>query len=43
MIERLGFSQIGTQIDDIDGPEIIFERPGMPDPDFQVPSSPAMG
>jgi RimJ/RimL family protein N-acetyltransferase len=32
MIEKLGFSEIGTQLDEIDGLEIVFERRGVPDP-----------
>jgi RimJ/RimL family protein N-acetyltransferase len=31
MIEKLGFEEIGTQIDEIDGLEIVFERRGVPE------------
>ena len=32
MIQKLGFSAIGTQIDDIDGLEIVFQCRGVPVP-----------
>jgi hypothetical protein len=31
MIEKLGFDEIGTQMDEIDGLEIVFERRGVPE------------
>lgn len=31
MIDKLGFEQTGTQIDEIDGLELVFERSGVPD------------
>jgi [ribosomal protein S5]-alanine N-acetyltransferase len=31
MIEKLGFEEIGTQMDEIDGLEIVFERRGVPE------------
>ena len=31
MIEKLGFSRVGTQIDEIDGLEIVFARRGVPE------------
>jgi RimJ/RimL family protein N-acetyltransferase len=31
MIEKLGFTETGTQNDDIDGLEIVFERRGVPE------------
>jgi RimJ/RimL family protein N-acetyltransferase len=30
IIARLGFQQVGVQIDDIDGKELVFERDGWP-------------
>ena len=36
IIARLGFRQIGVQIDDIDGEELVFELDGWP-PDEPVP------
>jgi ribosomal-protein-alanine N-acetyltransferase len=30
IITRLGFQQVGVQIDDIDGKELVFERDGWP-------------
>ncbi len=30
IVKRLGFQQVGVQIDDIDGVELVFERDGWP-------------
>jgi [ribosomal protein S5]-alanine N-acetyltransferase len=31
MAEKMGFIEIGTQMDEIDGLEIVFERRGVPE------------